>query len=362
MRVASVVGARPQFIKAAPVSKALRRRHREILIHTGQHYDAAMSEAFFRSLHLPRPTVNLGIGSGTPGAQTGRMLEALERTLARSKPDIVLVYGDTNSTLAGALAAAKLHLPVAHIEAGLRSFNRTMPEEINRIVADHLSVLLFAPTETAVGNLEREGIVHGVQNVGDVMYDVALATEPEARRRRIRATLGLRRREYLLATTHRPATTDDRGELEKVVASLSRAGETVVFPVHPRTRKMLRRFRLDRNLGANVRLLEPLDYLDFRALLVDARLVLTDSGGVQKEAYWSGVPCVTLRAETEWVETVADGWNTLVGTDGDRILAAVRSARAPGSPGRAFGDGHAAEKIVAVLSKAIPSMRAALDP
>lgn len=334
------------------MSKALRRRHREVLIHTGQHYDPAMSDAFFQSLRIPAPDVNLGVGSGTHGAQTGKMLRGLESALGDAKPDVVLVYGDTNSTLAGALAAAKLHLPVAHVEAGLRSFNRSMPEEINRVVADHLSALLFAPTETAAANLEREGIREGVHKVGDVMYDVALATEREVRARGIRARLGLSPKGYLLATIHRPATTDHRRQLAKIAKAFSRAGEPVVFPVHPRTRKMLQRFELERALGRNVRLLKPLDYLDFRALLLEARLVLTDSGGVQKEAYWAGVPCLTLRSETEWVETVADGWNTLVGTDVERILAAVRTAAPPGQPGRAFGDGRAAQRIVQVLEGA----------
>ncbi len=349
MRVASIVGARPQFIKAAAVSKALRRRHREILIHTGQHYDAALSDAHFRSLRIPRPDVNLGVGSGSHGAQTARMLSRLERTLAEVRPEVVLVYGDTNSTLAGALASAKLQLPLAHVEAGLRSFNRTMPEESNRVVADHLSTLLFAPTETAVTNLAHEGITKGVHNVGDVMYDVALATERQARTRAIRRRLGLSPQGYLLATIHRPATTDDRHELGRILEAFSLAVEPVVLPVHPRTRKMIRQFRLDSKVGSNVRLLDPLDYLDFRALLIDARLVLTDSGGVQKEAYWAGVPCVTLRSETEWVETVADGWNRLVGTDVERILKAIRASRPPGARGAAFGDGHAAEKIVAIL-------------
>ena len=355
MRVASIVGARPQFIKAAPVSKALRRHHREVLIHTGQHYDAAMSDAFFRTLRIPRPDVNLGVGSGSHGVQTGRMMAKLERTLADGRPDVVLVYGDTNSTLAGALAAAKLRLPIGHVEAGLRSFNRTMPEEINRLLADHVSTLLFAPTQTAVANLAREGITRGVHNVGDVMYDVALATEREARRRPIRKRLGLSARGYLLATIHRPATTDDREPLGRIVEALSRAAEAVVFPVHPRTRKMLRRFRLDSKVAANVRLLDPLDYLDFHALLMDARLVLTDSGGVQKEAYWSGVPCVTLRGETEWIETLADGWNTLVGTDVNRILDATKAVRPSRTRADVFGDGHASDKIVVALERAIVS-------
>jgi len=362
VRVASIVGARPQFIKAAAVSKALRRRHREVLIHTGQHYDESLSDAHFRSLRIPTPDVHLGVGSGPHGKQTGRMLSRLERTLEKDRVDFVFVYGDTNSTLAGAITSAKMQLPLAHVEAGLRSFNRAMPEEINRVVADHLSTLLFAPTATAVANLAREGIATGVHNVGDVMYDVARLTEPQARKRPIRKRLRLSPRAYLLATVHRAATTDDRDELRSVLGAFSRTGEPVVFPVHPRTRKMIRRFDLDSEVGPNVRLLEPLDYLDFQALLVDARVVLTDSGGVQKEAYWAGVPCVTLRRETEWVETVADGWNLVVGTNVDRILEAVRAERPSRARGNAFGDGHAAEKIVAILDTLSPARAAPEKP
>ena len=348
MKVASVVGARPQFIKAAPVSAVLRRHHREVLVHTGQHYDDEMSAAFFRSLRIPEPDYNLGVGSGAHGEQTGRMLVELERVLIADRPDAVLVYGDTNSTLAGALAASKLHLPLAHVEAGLRSHNRHMPEEVNRVVADHLSTLLFCPTQTAVDNLAAEGIRAGVHLVGDVMYDVALATAQEARQRDTVKRLGLTAKAYLLCTVHRPSNTDDSLSLRAIVEALSECGQPVVFPVHPRTRKYLEEGELV--LGANVVATEPLDYLDFQAVLMESAKVLTDSGGVQKEAYFFGIPCVTLRDETEWIETVEDGWNVLVGADKREILQAIREFNPAGTKNKSFGDGHAAERIVDILT------------
>ncbi len=350
MKVASVVGARPQFIKAAPVSAVLRRRHQEVLIHTGQHYDEDMSAAFFRSLRLPEPDYNLGIGSGGHGEQTGRMLVELERVLLSDRPDVVLVYGDTNSTLAAALAAAKIHVPLAHVEAGLRSHNRTMPEEINRVVVDHLSSLLFCPTQTAVDHLTAEGIRAGVHLVGDVMYDVALATAQEARGRDVHARLGVTKKDYLLCTVHRPSNTDDPRNLTAIVEALSECGRTVVFPIHPRTRKSLEQHGLIGKLGKTVVVTEPLDYLDFQGLLMEALKVLTDSGGVQKEAYFFGVPCITLREETEWIETVEDGWNVLVGSDKAEILGAIEDFNASGTQNKSFGDGRAAEKIVEILS------------
>ncbi|HEV8594794.1 MAG TPA: UDP-N-acetylglucosamine 2-epimerase (non-hydrolyzing) [Thermoplasmata archaeon] len=350
MKVASIVGARPQFIKAAPVSAVLRRHHTEVLIHTGQHYDDEMSAAFFRSLRIPEPEHHLGIGSGPHGEQTGRMLVEIERVLLADPPDTVLVYGDTNSTLAAALAAAKLHLPLAHVEAGLRSHNRTMPEEINRVVADHLSSLLFCPTQNAVEELAVEGIRAGVHLVGDVMYDVALATAQEARQRDVLARLGLRKKEYLLCTVHRPSNTDDARNLASILEALAKCGRRVVFPVHPRTKKRIEEHKLGKNVGENVLVTEPLDYLDFQALLMESAKVLTDSGGVQKEAYFFGVPCITLRDETEWIETVEDGWNVLVGADTAEILRAVAEFNPSGTQNKSFGDGRAAEKIVEILT------------
>ena len=351
MKIASVVGARPQFIKAAPVSREIRQHHEEILIHTGQHYDENMSDVFFEILDIPRPNYNLGVGSGSHGRQTADMMRGLEEVLEKESPNLLLVYGDTNSTLAGALVAAKMGIPLGHVEAGLRSFNRQMPEEVNRVVADHLSSLLFAPTETAVENLTREGITRGVHMVGDVMYDVALQSAQAARSRDILSRLGLTRGEYLLVTLHRPQNVDDRDTLSAIVEALVHAGRPVVFPVHPRTRKNLVAFDLWDRLQAKVKAIEPVDYLDFIALLMGSSKVVTDSGGVQKEAYFFGVPCVTLRDETEWIETLEDGWNALVGTETDEILHAIEKFNPEGTKSKSFGDGHAAEKIARILDK-----------
>ena len=348
MRVLSVVGARPQFIKAAPVSRQLRRQHQEVLLHTGQHYDHGMSQVFFDDLGIPMPDVNLGIGSATHGRQTGQMLAGIESVLLEKQPDWMLVYGDTNSTLAGALAAAKLHIPVGHVEAGLRSFNRAMPEEINRVLTDHIADLLFCPTETAVSNLAVEGIVAGVHDTGDVMLDAVLHHASVAEERStILDGLALEPRSYLLATVHRPRNTDRTENLRAILEALSQAGETVIFPVHPRTSKMMHAEEL--SVSASVRLIEPVGYLDMLQLERSARLIVTDSGGVQKEAYFLAVPCVTLRQETEWVETVEAGWNMLVKADKERILESVRGSSAPATHPEVFGDGHAAEKIVHLL-------------
>ncbi len=349
-KVLTVVGARPQFVKAAPVSRALAGRLREVLVHTGQHYDEMMSDVFFRELGLAPPTYNLGVGSDTHGRMTGRMLAALDEVLEREAPDLVLVYGDTNSTLAGALAAVKMHIPVAHVEAGLRSFNRALPEEINRIATDHIATLLFAPTEAAMRQLGAEGITQGVHLTGDVMFDaVRLMAEPARQISDVYARLGVAPGGYYLATVHRPSNTDDPANLAAILAALSRLDRPVVFPAHPRTRRALA--RLDGRLRppANVLLTEPLGYLDMLALERGARRVLTDSGGVQKEAYFFAVPCVTLRSETEWTETVAAGWNTVAGVDPDRIVAATARPRPSGAPPPVFGDGRAAERIVEVI-------------
>lgn len=329
MKIATVIGARPQFIKAAPVSRALRSVNggaeiTEILIHTGQHYDPNMSQVFFDELGLPTPHYNLAIGSGCHGWQTGQMLAAIEGVLLEESPDCVLIYGDTNSTLAGALAASKLHIPVAHVEAGLRSFNRRMPEELNRIVADQLSDLLFAPTDTATDNLAREGIERGVHLVGDVMEDaiaehIAIA---EARSTMLEK-LELIPKKYLLATVHRAENTDSPERLQGICQAFERLSSewVIVWPVHPRTRKYLKIC-----WTANVQLVDPAGYLDMLILQKNARVILTDSGGVQKEARWLQVPCVTLRDETEWVETLEGRWNQLVGADTNKILEAVRYA------------------------------------
>jgi UDP-N-acetylglucosamine 2-epimerase len=349
MKIASVVGARPQFIKAAPVSRELRKRHTEILVHTGQHYDDCMSAIFFKDLAIPEPDYNLGVGSGGHGWQTGTMLIKLEEVLLEERPDLVLVYGDTNSTLAGALAAAKLHIPMAHVEAGLRSFNRRMPEEINRVLTDHISHLLFCPTETAVRNLAAEGIHNGVYNVGDVMYDAVLHNIKVAEAHSdILSRLGMTPKAFLLVTVHRPDNTDQPENLEAIVAALNALTEPVIFPAHPRTRKALRNAGC--SLNTNVVLIEPVSYLDMLILEKHARMILTDSGGVQKKAYFFGVPCVTLRSETEWVETVEARWNRLVGADTDRLLKAIHVFTPDGDRPLLFGDGAASPRIVEICS------------
>lgn len=350
MKIVSVVGARPQFIKAAPVSRALRQAHQEVLVHTGQHYDEGMSAIFFQELNLPQPDFNLGVGSGRHGAQTGAMLARLEEVFLAERPDWVLIYGDTNSTLAGALAAAKLHLKVAHIEAGLRSFNRAMPEEINRVVADHLSSLLFCPSPTAADHLRAEGVLAGVHVVGDVMAEALQFAAAKAQdQSHILSRLRLRPRGYLLATLHRAENTDNPSRLRGILTAFAALTEPVIFPVHPRTRSAL--VGLGFIPKPHMRLLEPVGYLDMVMLEQSARLILTDSGGIQKEAYWLGVPCVTLRDETEWVETVEFGWNTLTGAHTERIVQAVRSFLPPADRPALYGDGHSAERCVELLSR-----------
>ena len=353
MRVVTVVGARPQFVKAAPVSRELRRAHVEVLVHTGQHYDDAMSAAFFRDLELPEPDVNLEVGSGPHGAQAGEMLRRLEPVLLEHQPDGVLVYGDTNSTLAGALVAAKLAFPsgrrpwLAHVEAGLRSFNRAMPEERNRIVADHLADLLLVPTATAMANLAREGLAERAALVGDVMVDAfrwAASRSGDGL-----PPVAVEHPGYMLLTLHRAENVDDPERLCAWLAALA-VGRPVLFPVHPRTAATMRSAGI--SLPANVVALEPVGYLEMVALELAAVAIATDSGGLQKEAYLAGVPCITLRSETEWTETVDAGWNRLVGPDASAIGAALED---PGFMDRTrprpelFGDGRAASRIVAAL-------------
>ncbi len=372
MKLLSVVGARPQFIKAAAFSRIVRRRHTEILVHTGQHYDAQMSDIFFDELALPRPDHHLGVGSGSHGAQTAQMLERLEAVMRAEAPDAVVIYGDTNSTLAAALAAAKLAIPIAHVEAGLRSFVRDMPEEINRLVADRLSTHLFAPTSAAVANLQREGYVladggaghevrqassltpypppslAGIHHTGDIMYDALLHHAPIAdAKSTVLRDLMLTPGGYVLATVHRAANTDDPHKLAEIFDALAMLHEPVIVPLHPRTKAVL--LGTDIEVESPVRIIEPAGYLDMLALERNARMVLTDSGGVQKEAYLLSVPCVTLREETEWVETLADGWNVLAGANTDRIVVAARRELPAGVPPSVFGDGHAAERMVAAL-------------
>lgn len=414
LKIATIIGARPQFIKASAVSRAFAGSPgtTEVLIHTGQHYDSNMSAVFFQELEIPAPQYNLGIGSGSHGEQTGRQLAAIEQVLLQEKPDWVLVYGDTNSTLAGALAAAKLHIPIAHVEAGLRSFNKAMPEEINRILTDHCSDLLFAPTTTAVENLRREGIprileplsagsedpgyksapleavgrvpsrgrlpafrvaaetpgIQGTQvhEVGDVMYDVALHYAEQARTKStILADLHLTPKRFILATIHRAANTDDPQCLRVILEALQTCSETmpVVFPVHPRTRHKLETistFNFQLSNFPQLRLVDPVGYLDMVTLEKNAAVIATDSGGVQKEAFFYGVPCVTLRAETEWVELLETGWNRLCPPTSaeairDTILAAIGTR---GNDLKPYGDGKASEKIATVLANSTNGQKA----
>jgi len=347
VRVLTVIGNRPQFVKAAAVSRRLRAAHEEVLVHTGQHHDDELSTVFVEELGVPRPDLQLGIHGGTNTAQTARMLAALEPVLADVAPDWVLVYGDTNSTLAGGLVAAQAHVPVAHVEAGMRSFDRRMPEELNRVLVDGLSDLLLCPSATAVANLRAERAAGRVEEVGDVMVDVALAVQPRARGREVAAPDG-----FVLATAHRAGNVDDPARLRALVDLLLAVPHPVVLPLHPRTRARLEAFGLLGVVQERLDVRPPLGYLDFTALLVRARAVLTDSGGVQKEAYLAGVPCVTLRDTTEWVETVEAGWNVLVDLDADAALAAVERP-VPRDRPQLYGDGRAGERVVGALTGAV---------
>jgi len=358
MKIVTVIGARPQFIKAFPVSRAIERHNSEashqeiieVLLHTGQHYDYNMSQIFFDQLNIPRPQYHLDIQSGRHGEMTGAMLSKIESVLLQEEPDWVMVYGDTNSTLAGGLAASKLRIPVIHVEAGLRSFNRRMPEEINRVLTDHISTILFCPTDAAVTNLNNEGIVEGVLKVGDVMYDAFLFFKDLAvTNSSILFEMGLKARSYCLATVHRQENTDDIDNLQNIFAAFEQiAGSDcpLICPVHPRTRKALEEAGIARSNG-HVRLIPPLGYLDMIALESNARVILTDSGGVQKEAYFCRVPCVTLREETEWIETIESGWNQLGGTECRRIREAFeRALYFPCSQHSGFYGGGQASRVI----------------
>jgi UDP-GlcNAc3NAcA epimerase len=349
VRIATIIGNRPQFVKAAAVSRRLREDFDELIIHTGQHYDDELSRIFFEELDVPRPARELGAGTGSNTAQTARILAALEPVLEDVRPAMALVYGDTNSTLAGALTAAQAGIPVGHVEAGMRSFDRTMPEELNRVLTDHASELLLCSTETAIENLEREGAGGEAHLVGDVMADVSLAFRDIAEERStILADLGLEPGGYLVVTAHRAGNVDRRERLEALVALLERLPGPVVFPVHPRTRARLEAAGLADRL-AGLQLVPPLGYLDFLKLARHARAVLTDSGGVQKEAYLLGVPCLTMRDRTEWIETVEAGWNVLVDLDAGTALAALER-RPPAERPELYGGGHAAQRVAEVLS------------
>lgn len=361
-RTLHIVGARPQFVKVAALLRAARHPERHLVVHTGQHYDPGLSSVFFEELGIPAPHAHLGVGGGTHAEQTGAMLPALEARLRETAEPVVVVYGDTNSTLAGALAAAKLRVPLVHVEAGLRSFDKRMPEEINRIVTDHVSDHLLCPTPSAVAQLAREGLTRGVHWVGDVMLDIARAEAERARATPLGRFLegddaagplpaGLGpsiRAGYLLATIHRAGNTDDAGTLQRLVRALGSLGRTIVWPLHPRTRQAM--LRLGISLPSNVLAVDPLGYLAFAALLRHADLVLTDSGGVQKEAWFAGRRCVTLRDTTEWTETLAHGWNTLVGDDVEALRAAVAAPAPSSAPDlSAYGDARAAERCMGII-------------
>jgi UDP-GlcNAc3NAcA epimerase len=349
MKIVTVIGARPQFVKAAVLSRAfLKQQVAEVLVHTGQHYDPGMSDIFFSELEISEPAYNLNIGSGPHGQQTGAMLSGIEKILLTEKPDWVLVYGDTNSTLAGALAAAKLHIKISHVEAGLRSFNRAMPEEINRVLTDHVSDLLFCPSEESVTNLKNEGITSGVHNVGDVMFEAErFAVEKNKTRQKITDHLKLKNKSYLLITLHRAETTDVPERLAKILEFFNTIEEEIVFPVHPRTRNVIK--ELNFKPSSHVHLIDPVGYFDMVQLEESARMILTDSGGVQKEAYWLKIPCLTLRSETEWVETIQVGWNKLVGFDTNLISKNLRSFIAPATHPDLYGKQDCADRIVSLL-------------
>ena len=352
LNIVTVVGARPQFVKAAVLSRLIRSEYsdsiHEYLVHTGQHYDENMSGSFFRDLRIPQPDINLEIGSGPHGAMTGRMLESIEKVLLDRKPNLLLVYGDTNSTLAAALAASKLHISVAHVEAGLRSFNKAMPEEQNRILTDHLADLLFCPTERAVDNLRQEGITGGVHNCGDIMLDASLYYRSFSRESEL--TLP---DDFFLITLHRAENTDDKNRLASIVNALNSFTDMQgILPLHPRTRKMLEKFGL--TFEKHIRVIDPVGYLDMLALEDKCRFIVTDSGGLQKEAYFFQKPCITLRDQTEWVETVEAGANVVVGADREKIVGALKNPPIPGVWNDLYGNGSAGSDIVSTLKQEVP--------
>jgi UDP-N-acetylglucosamine 2-epimerase len=354
MKILSVVGARPEFVQAMPISQALRSGHQEVLVHTGQHYDYQMSEAFFDELDIPVPDYNLGVGSATQAQQTAEIMVGLEKVLLEEKPDFMVMRGDTNSSLAAALTASKLNIPFAHVEAGERSFNRTMPEEINRLVADRLANLHFCVSQAAERNLLAEGLSGSMYWVGDVMLDALLYAQPFAREKsKILEKLQIEPRNYSLVTIHRAANTDDPKRLEQIVAALNQVSETVILPVHPRTQKALSGLHL--HIEDNVRIIDPVGYFDMLVLEENARLIATDSGGVQREAYYLEIPCLTLRDETEWMGTVEAGWNKLTGADQNLILENWFGFIPPNDHPSIYGIGNAAQRIVDVLDNSVVS-------
>ena len=356
MKIISIVGARPQFIKLAPLSKALQKHHTEIIIHSGQHFDREMSGSFFNDLNIPEPKYNLGIKGGNHGEQTGKMLVALEEVIIKEKPDLIIVFGDTNTTLAGALTGAKLHIPVVHVEAGLRSFNKQMPEEINRIVADHTSDYLFAPTQTAMKNLNTENLGSKSYLTGDIMVDALCSAVQRAQDSRILEKYDLKADDYYLLTLHRPYNVDDPEKLLNILTDLSKLSKKVIFPVHPRTKKILENQAtqsISHSFDHSLKFINPIGYLDFIKLQSHAHKIITDSGGIQKEAYILKKPCVTLRSETEWVETVEAGWNLLVnpGTE-NNITRRIESFKPSHRYENIFGK-NIGERMVAIIDRII---------
>ncbi|MGE5424871.1 MAG: non-hydrolyzing UDP-N-acetylglucosamine 2-epimerase [Syntrophothermus sp.] len=351
MKIVTIVGARPQFIKAATISRVIAERTdiEEVLVHTGQHYDANMSEIFFKELNIPHPGYNLGVGSGSHAVQTAQMLTGIEEILLKEKPEWTLVYGDTNSTLAGGLASVKIHVPVAHVEAGLRSFNHEMPEEINRIITDRIADLLFAPTPTAVENLKKEGLEGITAFSGDVMFDSILFYREQIKKTPEKYKTRVPGDKYMLATIHRAENTDHPENMRNILEAFEKSGKIIVLPIHPRTRKTITE---SYKIPNNVHIIDPVGYLEMLKLTMDAEKVLTDSGGLQKEAYFMGTPCITLRTETEWLETVHDDWNTVTGTNISAIMEAIERPFPATLQKNLFGDGNAAEKIVGHLASA----------
>lgn len=351
MKILTIAGTRPQLVKIGAVSRILRQSFDEVLVNTGQHYDYKMAGVFFEELKIPKPDYDLGIGSDSHGRQTGRMMIAVEEVVEKEQPDAILVYGDTNSTLAGATVAAKLHIPIIHIEAGLRSYNKSMPEELNRIMTDHISTLLFTPTDNAGDNLRKEGIVEGVHQVGDVMYDAVKFNIGLAEERYSLTDFGLEEKKYILGTIHRADNTDNPERLQAILQAFAKVEETIYLPLHPRTKKMIEESGFNRlvDRAANIKIVEPISYLEMLFLEKNAKAIVTDSGGVQKEAYFAKVPCLTLRDQTEWVETVNTGWNQLVNPLTDDLSAKLTNLTVGEPIEDLYGDGQAAQKITSIL-------------
>jgi UDP-GlcNAc3NAcA epimerase len=350
MKILTVVGARPQFIKAAPVSLELRKFHKEILVHTGQHYDKNMSDIFFHDLGIPNPDYNLEVGSQSHAQQTANIMTKLEDIIIKEKPDCVLLYGDTNSTLAGAITASKLNIKIIHIEAGLRSFDMAMPEEVNRIITDKLSSLLFVPTDAGIENLTNEGIKEGVYLVGDVMLDAVLKYIKTAEQKsKVLEENNLKKNEYILLTMHRPSITDDMDRMKNVLEIIEKSGKKCIFPIHPRTRSYLQS-HLNDEMKQSIKIIDPVGYIDSLWLMKNAEMLITDSGGMQKESYMLQTPCITIRENTEWVETLDTGWNYLAGYDIDKLKGAIDNFKPKGKQSAIFGDGKASEKIVEIIN------------